>query len=304
MLTWNQLHSLSHDLYQTTTHFLLELIQNADDNLYDSGKTPTVSISYSRGRIRIDCNERGFAKQHVDAICRICKSTKSGRSKSAGFVGEKGIGFKAVFKVASTVWVSSGHYSFRFNRDGHLGMIAPIWDDDLPEARVSRDGTAIFLQLASDCDEGSIVQELERYDPKILMFLRRLRRVEINIAPPFWKLAIRSKIVLSRQDRAPDQGAERVVLLRNDVKSHYIVWRHTLPKMPKDERRPGISESELVLAFPISADEQHAVVEEQSVHAFLPVKSVGFGVSHDIQHAISSAESFCLIAGAQVLVAR
>src|SRR4051794_729502 len=66
--------SVSHDLYQATTHFLLELIQNADDNFYVA-EIPTLSIEYSSGRVRINCNERGFNKKNVEAICRICNST-------------------------------------------------------------------------------------------------------------------------------------------------------------------------------------------------------------------------------------
>ncbi|UPL03017.1 hypothetical protein LCI18_013951 [Fusarium solani-melongenae] len=171
---------LSHDLYQTSTHFLLELIQNADDNSYKV-ETPTLSISYSPGKLRIDCNERGFSKQNIEAICRICKITKSGKSKSEGFVGEKGIGFKAVFKVASTVWISSGYYSFRFDRDGHLGMIAPI-ACSFPE-QLKQGCTSILLNLDKACDETLIVKEMKSYDEKILRFLRRLRRLDIDCNP-------------------------------------------------------------------------------------------------------------------------
>ncbi|KAM0617931.1 hypothetical protein ACHAP0_001196, partial [Verticillium nonalfalfae] len=199
------------------THFLLELIQNADDNMY-TADAPTLAISYRPGRVRIDCNERGFSRKNIEAICRICQSTKSGRSKSAGFVGEKGIGFKAVFKVASTVWISSGHYSFRFDRDGHLGMIAPIWDA-FPEA--SKPGfTSIYLKLARDCNEGGIVDELRSYDAKILIFLRRLQRLEIDVQREFWKSGD-FKTVLSRQ--ATISGNPSMTTLMNDgVKKQYL----------------------------------------------------------------------------------
>lgn len=267
--------SLSHDLYQTTTHFLLELIQNADDNSYSKDVTPTLSISHSPGRIRIDCNERGFAKKNIEAICRICKSTKSGRSKSAGFVGEKGIGFKAVFKVASMVWISSGHYSFRFNRDGHLGMIAPIWDT-FPDHKHPQGGTSIILELASQCDEPSIIHELSKYDSKVLMFLRRLRRIEISVKQQFWKIGGDFKTTLSRVDKDPRPAdrAQMVMLYKNGKKTNYLVWRHMVDKMPPDERRPGITDSEIVLAFPLTASEE-PLIETQDVYAFLPVKSIG-----------------------------
>ncbi|EGY19727.1 uncharacterized protein VDAG_01743 [Verticillium dahliae VdLs.17] len=262
---------LSHDLYQTATHFLLELIQNADDNMY-AVDAPTLAITYRPGRVRIDCNERGFSRKNIEAICRICQSTKSGRSKSAGFVGEKGIGFKAVFKVASTVWISSGYYSFRFDRDGHLGMIAPIWDA-FPEA--PKPGfTSIYLKLARDCNEGGIIDELRSYDAKILIFLRRLQRLEIDVQREFWKSGD-FKTVLSRQ--ANTSGNPSMTTLMNDgVKKQYLVWRHTVNRLPNDARRPGISSSEVVLAFPLDKDGETPLIERQSVYAFLPIRDYDF----------------------------
>lgn len=271
--------SLSHDLYQTATHFLLELIQNADDNSY-TAEVPTLSIAYSSGRVRVDCNERGFNKKNIEAICRICKSTKSGRSKSAGFVGEKGIGFKAVFKVASTVWIQSGHYSFRFDRDAHLGMIAPIWDK-FPEK--PREGcTSILLKLAKDCDEKRIINELESYDEKMLLFLRRLRRLEIDVKPSIISLSKSFKTIISRHDQT-SENPSMMTLMNNGVKRHYFVWRHSVNKLPTESRRPGISTSEIVLAFPntsISGDlPVHPIIESQNVYAFLPIRDGGMPVS-------------------------
>jgi hypothetical protein len=271
--------SLSHDLYQTSTHFLLELIQNADDNSY-TAETPTLSISYSSRKVRIDCNERGFAKQNVEAICRICKSTKSGRSKSAGFVGEKGIGFKAVFKVASTVWISSGHYSFRFDRDGHLGMIAPIWDG-FPEK--PREGyTSILLKLDKACDEKLIISEMQSYDEKLLLFLRRLRRLEIKYAPDRFSLRKPFETVLTRHGQ-PSENPSTMTLMNNGTKRHYFVFRRSAKRLPSDSRRPGITHSEVVVAFPntgINRDEVQPVIEPQNVYAFLPIRNYGFPVWH------------------------
>ncbi|RSL54668.1 hypothetical protein CEP53_007386 [Fusarium sp. AF-6] len=249
---------LSDDLYQTSTHFLLELIQNADDNSY-SVETPTMSISYSPGKLRIDCNERGFSKQNIEAICRICQSTKSGESKSAGFVGEKGIGFKAVFKVASTVWISSGYYSFRFDRDGHLGMIAPIIDD-FPQQTKQR-----------------IVKEMKSYDDKILLFLRRLRRLDIDCNPEGKDGRFQRTFTRGAQ---PAENPPMMSLMNNGVAKHYFVWRHTAKNLPSETRRPGITTSEIVLAFPntgVNGDEPVLpVIEPQNVYSFLPIRNYGF----------------------------
>lgn len=80
-------------LYTDITHFILELIQNADDNTYPPGVRPTFSVNLSRRRLVVKCNETGFTADNVRAICDINGSTKKARkSIEDGCIGEKGIG--------------------------------------------------------------------------------------------------------------------------------------------------------------------------------------------------------------------
>ncbi|KAI8656259.1 HET domain-containing protein [Fusarium sp. Ph1] len=72
---------LCNELYDSSTHFIQELLQNAGDNHYSS-KTPTVMLTYRLGRLRVDCNERGFQPENVEAICAIRHSTKLGQNQS------------------------------------------------------------------------------------------------------------------------------------------------------------------------------------------------------------------------------
>lgn len=248
-----------------------------------------MSISYSPGKLRIDCNERGFSKQNIEAICRIGKSTKGGESKSEGFIGEKGIGFKAVFKVASTVWISSGYYSFRFDRDGHLGMIAPI-TCPFPE-QPKQECTSILLKLDKDCDEGLIVEEMKSCDEKILLFLRRLRKLEINIHPGAENRLFKRTFTRGAQ---PAENPSMMTLMNNGVEKHYFVWRHTAKNLPSEARRPGITTSEIVLAFPNTGVNKDApvlpVIEPQNVYSFLPIRNYGFSVRPPFLN-LSSARS-------------
>lgn len=43
-------------------------------------------------------NEQGFSAQNVRALCDVGNSTKGG--SIAGYIGQKGIGFKSVFRVS------------------------------------------------------------------------------------------------------------------------------------------------------------------------------------------------------------
>ena len=77
--------SLGEELYSKSTHFVLELLQNADDNTYLEGETPTLILQLDKSHMTVWCNERGFSEQNVRAICSIGKSTKAG---SSGYIGE------------------------------------------------------------------------------------------------------------------------------------------------------------------------------------------------------------------------
>lgn len=64
---------LSTDLYSKDSHFVLELIQNADDNLYPPGVTRAVEFLLGADRVTLLNNELGFGERNVRALCDIGK---------------------------------------------------------------------------------------------------------------------------------------------------------------------------------------------------------------------------------------
>lgn len=80
-------YSLSEDLYTSDSHFILELVQNADDNAYGSDVEPTLTIALDLGdhELVVACNETGFQENQVRAICQIGASTKKHQE---GYIGE------------------------------------------------------------------------------------------------------------------------------------------------------------------------------------------------------------------------
>jgi len=176
------IYRLADQLYTTPTHFLLELIQNADDNSYGEGLSPTISFtltkSGSKRLMRIDCNETGFTKQNVKAICSIGQSTKSHTDRTRGFIGEKGIGFKSVFKVADKVQISSGPFQFKLDRRATLGMIAPILERFPSEHRL-KNHTQILLHLNGKSEFDRIAADLSDLQIELLLFMRKLSSMKI-----------------------------------------------------------------------------------------------------------------------------
>ncbi|GCC17061.1 hypothetical protein chiPu_0017434 [Chiloscyllium punctatum] len=72
------LERLSTELYSKDTHFVLELIQNADDNSYppSSDGSPSLLFVVEKECIILLNNECGFQEKHIRAICDVGCSTK------------------------------------------------------------------------------------------------------------------------------------------------------------------------------------------------------------------------------------
>lgn len=84
----NALKHLSSSLYSSDVHFVMELIQNADDNTY-AVSLPTLHLQLYPDKVLVYNNEVGFSKKNIQAVCNVGGSTKQGQS---GYIGQKGIG--------------------------------------------------------------------------------------------------------------------------------------------------------------------------------------------------------------------
>ena len=89
-VTTRSIQRLSAELYSGDAHFLLELIQNADDNTFNAHAIPKLQISLDAGSLSFHCNEVGFSEANVLALCSIGESTKL--AADSGSIGNKGIG--------------------------------------------------------------------------------------------------------------------------------------------------------------------------------------------------------------------
>ncbi|PMD56096.1 uncharacterized protein K444DRAFT_72149 [Hyaloscypha bicolor E] len=272
------LNILSDQLYKKPTHFLLELIQNADDNTFESD-IPTISLTLdiaTDNYLRIDCNEVGFNKANVEALCRIGFSTKKDKERTKGYIGEKGIGFKSIFKVADTVHISSKGYAFKFDRRSMLGMIAPIIEAFPPE-HLKIGQTQTFLEIKGNAEYKDIHIELEKLQPQILIFLRKIRKLVIY-TPRMGK----RQFDIRRLNQDADFDGEETAILTSrcsrdnkPTEHRYIIVRRIETTLEKDDRRENITETETVLAFPID-EEMRPVLHDQHTYAYLPIDDYGF----------------------------
>lgn len=168
----NSLKILSDTTYKDRKHFLLELIQNADDATYLCA-SPKLEFTIFEDYIELAYNEEGFSVEDVIAITDTGNSTKKlDKINSNNFIGEKGIGFKSVFALASEVEIESFPWHFKLSSDT---IIVPeiIEKDDL----LKGDGTRIKIKFKDKVSIDIIAQELYRFvkgDIESFLFLQKI----------------------------------------------------------------------------------------------------------------------------------
>lgn len=289
--------SLAKNLYTSNARFVFELLQNAEDNRYararQQGHEPFISFQVYNDRIIIECNEDGFKKENVRAICDVGKSSKIG---AQGYIGAKGIGFKSVFMAAWRVHIQSGDFSFYFkhrNGDPGLGMISPFWQDHVDD--LSPHVTRMTLQLHDTGDPAAlssqrkaIRQQFNDLQQTVLLFMRNLRKISISFFDPDGKLKKSTVFTASEIDD------KRVKLNKsvNDglkvARTHeiYHVTKSSVDNLPKhddrtyseqEDRSRAYAKAQVILAFPIS-NASVPIVKPQDVFAFLPMRHMGFSV--------------------------
>jgi hypothetical protein len=267
----NALRTLSEDLYSKETHFVLELVQNADDNAYPLGVVPEISFHLSAERLLVQNNESGFTEANVTALCRVGQSTKASR---AGFIGEKGIGFKSVFTATDHPEIHSNGFHFRFDRADPaqvLGYVVPNWcaDSGYPSGR-----TTIVLPAK----EGSRFtgEKLVELSDELLLFLRKLRTITIADDTTGTRRAYArtgESDVFTLTSEVFDERSEVPIVSRRRFKTvcHGYSTEHI-----EEEKRQRVKEAAVVLAFPIEDEGAASADSTQNLFAFLPVRDYGF----------------------------
>lgn len=178
------LEKIAGDLYSSDVHFVMELVQNADDNQYSMNITPTLKIDMYGHAMVVYNNETGFSPSNITAVCNVGGSTKAGQ---AGYIGQKGIGFKSIFSVSNSPEIHSNGFHIRFDRGN---MIEPIWIDEdspssWPEHVVDGEyfGTIIRLNLDDRASQNyaQLNENLEgAFEGKLLLFLNKLKQMELE----------------------------------------------------------------------------------------------------------------------------
>ena len=136
--------------------FIYELLQNANDypkkQRVDGKVTPVpvdVEFHITSNFLTFQHTGEYFNPKNIAAICDINDGEKSDNVEAIGY---KGIGFKTVFLDNDYVYLNTGNYSFRFDKDATdvintPWQILPVWTDG---TTVHSDIKNLFSQHEND----------------------------------------------------------------------------------------------------------------------------------------------------------
>ena len=156
-------------LYTDRTHFIFELLQNAED----AGAKKILFELFS-DRLEIKHDGRPFNESDVRGVCGIGEGEKTGDFTK---IGEFGIGFKSVYAYTSAPEIHSG--------DEHLRVehyVRPYGEKTIELADWY---TTLFLLPFKTEVEGTaydeIAERLRNLSVKTLLFLRKIKEIEYKL---------------------------------------------------------------------------------------------------------------------------
>ncbi|KAH0635064.1 hypothetical protein KY289_038096 [Solanum tuberosum] len=272
------LHCLSQELYSQDSHFILELVQNADDNIYPEDIEPTLTFILQDKGIIVLNNERGFSADNIRALCDVGNSTKKGHN--TGYIGKKGIGFKSVFRVTDAPEIHSNGFHIKFDiTNGQIGFVLPTivppCDIDF-YTRLASSGsdcnywnTCIVLPFRSNLLERSgeenIMSMFADLHPSLLLFLHRLHCIK-------FRNMVSDSIVVMRKEVV---GNGIIKISCGEEKLTCLVVSQ---KVQPGTIRPDTPTTEISIAFTLQETldgSYNPHLDQQPVFAFLPLRKYG-----------------------------
>lgn len=275
-------YSISIGNYSQDGRFIHELIQNADDKGFQTarkrGNDSYIKFTINPHCIVVDSSQDGFTAGDVDSICDVSNSKKK---SDCDKIGEKGMGFKSVFKVAWKVQIQSGPFSFFIRHrpeDPNWNMTIPIYEDST--ALEDHTVTRITLHLHEYISLQDIHGHFVHLPFKSLLFLRNLKKIQVV---DNWS-ALAQNICTWTTNRGAKENKSELITITEERsqmrpgKHLFQIFRKDALHLPEDKLRSNVDQTRVELAFPIYEDHLPRI-EGQEVYAFLPLKDFGFNVT-------------------------
>lgn len=246
-------------LYGEKIHYVLEFIQNAEDEASE-----IISFVFNKNSAIVINDGRPFDEEDVWGIC----SVRPGRKKNK--IGFFGIGFKSVFNITKKPQVVSSKFNFQLEN-----YIYPKPKEGLPKELKEYyhpDKGAIFVLPFCEGMPTSeeLIADFNLIDSKILLFLESLNKLQFhdNVNNIHWEIEKRVR------------GSSEVLLVdgRQEEDSKETKWRVFHRNVPVRERniipegKEGITDTRLTIAIPIDSATRDSVEKKSVIYCYLPTK--------------------------------
>ena len=246
--------------YDDRTHFIFELLQNAEDAIKrrpaDWRGSRKIEFYLTETELRISHFGQPFNEQDVRGICGIAESSKEEHD-----IGRFGIGFKSTYAFTQSPEIHSGKEDFIIENF--------VWPKATSKIKKKLEETVFLIpfnaQDRTGCEHKEILESLQDLNVDTLLFLREINEIHWS-----YKDEMRHYI---RQENTDDSSIRRVTLIRQILDKY---------KIDEEERsewlvfsRPVMKGNSLMgqveIAFALSYDGNKRPVIKKTEKSFLTV---------------------------------
>jgi len=246
--------------YDTSAHFVFELLQNAEDALkrrHAWNGSREVRFELTPTSLRITHYGNPFTLEDVKGVCGVGETTKDLTD-----IGRFGIGFKSVYAITDRPEVHSGEEDFAIENF--------VFPTAVPPTSRAADQTEFVLPMRTgDADLFSLVSDsLSQLGARTLLFLRQIEEIAWSVN------AGASGLYLKEKFEGQGDGSRRVTLV-GERKRQPVVEETWLVFSREARTEAGKLAGFIEIAFLLQADKktkEWAVqrVDASPLYAFFP----------------------------------
>ena len=227
-------------LYSERTHFIFELIQNAED----AGATE-LAFELFEDRLELRHDGRPFTEADVRGVCGVGQSDKAADLTA---IGKFGIGFKSVYAYTKSPRIYSGGEAFRIE-----SYVRPF-----PVEALAAPGTLFVFpfdhdSVSAEVAAREIAAALGALQPRILLFLRNIKR--LRTGGPAAENSVVERSVVERS-----VASRHVTVSRDGRREEWLAWQRPVEGHPGQQveavfrleggRIAAVGSSPLTVFFP------------------------------------------------------
>ncbi len=192
-------------LYNDPSHFIYEILQNAED-----ANAREIKFELFEDRLDVYHNGKDFDLKDIDGVTGIGISTKT---EDLNLIGKFGVGFKSVFAVTETPCIFSGEYRIKIEDFVIPSVVSDSEQVDrtlirLPFNHKSRSSKEVFTFIA---------HKLENIGLKTLLFLKNIEEIK-------WQAPSSSGHYLKSSDSLKNiPHTKKVTIISSSLTEEYIV---------------------------------------------------------------------------------